>query len=769
MDYLREAGLAARYRVAPTPAAAADVRGRRSSWPQRLGAGDRRGALPPRPPPPRRGGGGGGGAARDAGEAGDGARDARRVGVAVGVGGGAGKAEDDAGGGSGHERGAGAVVAPRAGPGAESEAGANAGAADVPGGGGGATRVVAAPREEGSGGVEEGSKKTALASSATPREEGTGGGGVGSTKRVFASSAAVAPTPRVYPPPKRRLVSAERRFPPGCGRGVDCAGDGSRLVTAAPARPGGGSAASPTKPAAAAAVAAVPRHPPWVEAGSDGVLEKVSAAVDGPRLVVAPARPGGGCAASPTKLAAAHRSVGEAGSSGVLKKASAAVDSSRLMVAPARGGGSCAASPTKPSAAAHRSVGDACSRGVLKEMSAAAISCPVDDGSRHSPHAVALKSLEASRRSGMAAAADGLLDTDSHVLSGRGGFGSGKEVVRFLPRPGAISAIRRFPPGCGRVKVSLPINKSAEKCPETESKDSSTSSDSFGPKKKVSVKGPDHIRLEVASACTMGSISNMDDLVDSILADDAFLNAEDAYQKKLQLKLNGSSDARSKFKMICGRFQFICKAILQFVEQRSLKISRIDIAASKVIKKLPGFTQLGPVIGDVPGVEVGDEFVYRVQLALVGLHRPLQPGIDSMKDENGVLVAISVVASGGYPDELSSSGELIYTGFGGKYAGKKSDENQKLEGGNLALKNCIQTMTPVRVIHGFKSREEGSHSRAKGAIAFTYDGLYRVVDYWREGQAGSKVFKYKLLRIPDQPELSHRSKTAPSRKTGIMC
>jgi len=127
-----------------------------------------------------------------------------------------------------------------------------------------------------------------------------------------------------------------------------------------------------------------------------------------------------------------------------------------------------------------------------------------------------------------------------------------------------------------------------------------------------------------------------------------------------------------------------------------------------------------------------------------------------------VLVAISIVASGYYPDELSSSGELVYTGSGGKYAGKKTDENQQLKRGNLALKNCIQTGTPVRVIYGFKglSRKKGSHSRAKGASAFKYDGLYHVVDWWREGQAGSKVFKYKLQRIPGQPELPHCSRTA---------
>ncbi|CAO2206639.1 unnamed protein product [Urochloa humidicola] len=951
MDDLREAGLGdAQHRGAPAPGTAA-ARARRSSSPQRLGAGDLRGARPPPPHPPRRRRGDGGGAARHAGEAGDGARVARRVGVE----GGAGKVEEAGGGTSrGTSRDGGAVGA-RAGPGrAEAEAGAaggNAGAADVPAGGGAARvrAVVVAPPREGSGGGKAGDKTRASASSAAqPREgsgggkagnktrafnasaasprDGSGGGEVETMKRPFASSPVVGSKKRVFassstaPPPKRRLVSAEPHFPPGSGRGAD---GGSRLVTTAPARPGGGSAASPTKPDAVAAAARHPprsvgktgsggvrkkasaeagdsrdvaaparrggasvakpaaaaaRHPPSVgKAGSSGVLEKAPAAVDGSRLVLTPAQHAG---TSPTKHAAAAArrppSVAKAGSGRVLEKASAAVDSSRLVVAPARRGGSHAASPTKPAAAPHRSVGEAGSAGVLKKVSAAVVPRPVADGGGcHGPHAAALKSLEPSRRSGVAAAAGGLLDTDSQGRSGRGGFRGGfrggKEAVRFVPKPEVISATRRFTPGRGRVMVSQPL-KYAEKCHETESEDSSTSSDSFGPKKKVAVKDPDLLRLKHASACKMGTISTVDDLVDSILADDAFLRAEAAYRKlngssdarsKFKMicgrfhficeaivqfvqqrsqplkyaekchetesedsstssdsfgpkkkvavkdpdllrlkhasackmgtistvddlvdsiladdaflraeaayrKLNGSSDARSKFKMICGRFHFICEAIVQFVQQRSLKISRIDTAADKVMKQLPGFTQQGAVIGDVPGVEVGDEFLYRVQLALVGLHRLPRKGIDYTRDENNVPVAISIVASGRYPDELSSSGELIYTGSGGKYAGKKSDENQKLEGDNLALKNCIQTKTPVRVIHGFKCREEGSHSKAKGASAFTYDGLYHVVHCWKEGQAGSKVFKYKLLRIPGQPELPHRSKTASGRKTGIM-
>ncbi|EEC83539.1 hypothetical protein OsI_29152 [Oryza sativa Indica Group] len=273
--------------------------------------------------------------------------------------------------------------------------------------------------------------------------------------------------------------------------------------------------------------------------------------------------------------------------------------------------------------------------------------------------------------------------------------------------------------------------------------------------------------MKIASTSGLAGKDNLTDEKALSLEDDDILKALVVHDGKLEVYLNvpscvqlhrqhgsGNADDRSKIRMLCRRFQFICRALLHAVEQGSLKIRRVDLAADKIIRKLPGFTKPGPTVGNVNGVEVGDEFMYRVELALVGLHRPYQGGIDTT-DYNGVLVAISIVCSGGYPDELSSSGELIYTGSGGKPAGKKKDEDQKLERGNLALKNCIETKTPVRVIHGFKgqNREDNSHSRAKQILTFTYDGLYLVVDCWTEGLKGSRIFKYKLQRIPGQPEL----------------
>ncbi|XP_006660567.3 uncharacterized protein LOC102720354 [Oryza brachyantha] len=214
------------------------------------------------------------------------------------------------------------------------------------------------------------------------------------------------------------------------------------------------------------------------------------------------------------------------------------------------------------------------------------------------------------------------------------------------------------------------------------------------------------------------------------------------------------SDPRSKIRNVLQRFQAACRKLMQVEEQHRANIARIDIEAVNALKQ-NGYTKPGPIVGNVAGVEVGDEFHFRIELSIVGLHRPYQAGIDMTK-VNGNLIAISIVASGGYHDQLSSSDELIYTGSGGKAIGNRAAEDQKLERGNLALKNCIDTKTPVRVIHGFKghAKSEASHSKTKQISTYIYDGLYMVVDCWQEGTKGSMVFKYKLHRIPGQPELA---------------
>ncbi|KAE8708528.1 Expansin-related protein 1 precursor [Hibiscus syriacus] len=110
---------------------------------------------------------------------------------------------------------------------------------------------------------------------------------------------------------------------------------------------------------------------------------------------------------------------------------------------------------------------------------------------------------------------------------------------------------------------------------------------------------------------------------------------------------------------------------------------RVDYPAVKIFKEKMSYVNTGKsIIGTVPGVEVGDEFQYFVELNIVGLHRPSQAGIDYVKQG-------------------------------------KQPEDQKLQRGNLALANSKFVKNPVRLIQG----------RGK---AYVYDGLYLVVEFKQE-------------------------------------
>ncbi|KAM3375490.1 hypothetical protein P3S68_014204 [Capsicum galapagoense] len=231
---------------------------------------------------------------------------------------------------------------------------------------------------------------------------------------------------------------------------------------------------------------------------------------------------------------------------------------------------------------------------------------------------------------------------------------------------------------------------------------------------------------------------------------------------------NSSShgDARTKVRETLRLFQVICRKLLQGEESKSKPEeakskggpNRIDLNAAKIIKEKGKEVNTGQhIVGEVPGVEVGDEFQYRVELAIVGVHRLYQAGIDYMK-QGGMLIAISIVSSGVYDDGLEDADVLIYSGQGGNVVGKdKTPEDQKLERGNLALKNSISVKNPVRVIRGSKESKTSESTDGKGKVVTTYvyDGLYTVENYWTEqGPKGKMVFMFKLVRIPGQPELA---------------
>lgn len=215
---------------------------------------------------------------------------------------------------------------------------------------------------------------------------------------------------------------------------------------------------------------------------------------------------------------------------------------------------------------------------------------------------------------------------------------------------------------------------------------------------------------------------------------------------------NTDTVTRGKVRETLRLFQAVCRKLLQHEEEAKSKepgnaLKRIDYKAARILKEKDKYVNIGKqILGPVPGVEVGDEFHYRVELIIIGLHRQSQGGIDYVK-HGGKILATSIVASGGYADDLDNSESLIYTGQGGNVMNaEKKPEDQKLERGNLALKNSMHERNPVRVIRGSDSSD---------GKTYVYDGLYMVEKCWQDlGPHGKLVFKFQLDRIPGQPELA---------------
>ncbi|KAI3459581.1 hypothetical protein Pfo_016244 [Paulownia fortunei] len=157
------------------------------------------------------------------------------------------------------------------------------------------------------------------------------------------------------------------------------------------------------------------------------------------------------------------------------------------------------------------------------------------------------------------------------------------------------------------------------------------------------------------------------------------------------------------------------------------------------------------IVGDIPGVSIGDVFFFRMELCVVGLHGQPQAGIDyvpASQSSNGEPIATSIIVSGGYEDDEDAGDVIVYTGHGGQDKHNRQVVHQKLECGNLALERSMNYGVEVRVIRGFKY--EGSVS---GKV-YVYDGLYRIIETWFDvGKSGFGVFKFKLVRIENQVEM----------------
>lgn len=174
------------------------------------------------------------------------------------------------------------------------------------------------------------------------------------------------------------------------------------------------------------------------------------------------------------------------------------------------------------------------------------------------------------------------------------------------------------------------------------------------------------------------------------------------------------------------------------------------------------------VFGAIPGVDVGATFATRVEVKAAGLHRHLQAGISG----DYAVGADAIIVSGGYADDRDFGDRLIYTGQGGQAAGVQVAD-QLFTKGNLALARSEESGYPVRVIRGAGGDKQ--HSPASG---YRYDGLFVVVDHWREPSRsgplndGPLIWRYVLERAdggsdwgqPAPPE----GEDAPGRARSVV-
>ncbi|CAM0903531.1 unnamed protein product [Alopecurus aequalis] len=205
---------------------------------------------------------------------------------------------------------------------------------------------------------------------------------------------------------------------------------------------------------------------------------------------------------------------------------------------------------------------------------------------------------------------------------------------------------------------------------------------------------------------------------------------------------NGVSIARETVMRSLQNYRLIYKNLLDELQDRSKEAP--DLQAYKIFRE-KFFAQCDDkkYVGNVPGIRVGDVFHARVEICVVGLHRPHRMGIDYIKEEDGTCIAISIVAYAKFSDVTRNLDAFVYSGSMTAVA------NQKIDGTNLALKKSMDTNTPVRVIHGFSTKGNGQRKNM-----LIYGGLYLVEKYWRKKESENLfVYMFRLRRMAGQKHI----------------
>ncbi|XXG50723.1 hypothetical protein AAC387_Pa02g4668 [Persea americana] len=282
---------------------------------------------------------------------------------------------------------------------------------------------------------------------------------------------------------------------------------------------------------------------------------------------------------------------------------------------------------------------------------------------------------------------------------------------------------------------------------------SASTNEKSGKCDKASVHMTSRQRMAHLSSCTVCS-SETEDSYGKTEKRKAQKQAHKRGKNSLGTAISPPVDGnRESVDNILMTFDIVRRRLLQLDDAREPSAGmsrRPDLKAGAVMMTRGLRVNAQRRIGAVPGVEVGDLFFFRFEMCLVGLHAPSMAGIDYMNVKFGNEedpVALSIVSSGMYEDDDNDADVLIYSGQGGSSRVGKQIDDQKLERGNLALEKSSHRKNEIRVIRGMKDLMNLPNK------IYVYDGLYRIQESWREkGKAGFSLFKYKLLRVPGQPD-----------------
>lgn len=151
-------------------------------------------------------------------------------------------------------------------------------------------------------------------------------------------------------------------------------------------------------------------------------------------------------------------------------------------------------------------------------------------------------------------------------------------------------------------------------------------------------------------------------------------------------------------------------------------------------------------VGSIPWVEVGDVFNSKLELSIVGLHGAQLLPVDHI-NKDGVCLAVSIVS---YAQPSASNNNLDFLLHVGSVT---ATSDQNIEGTDLAIKQSMDTGTPIRVIHAIVT-ESDEHSRSEQRNNYVYGGLYLVEKLCREKIAGDQyVTTFHLRRIVKQQHI----------------